>query len=70
MSGDVGPQLTSDDDDDTSKDLMTFCIQLVHHSHWKSSRILLGGSSAEIPFYGAISQEFGVNADMLDNDAM
>jgi len=70
MSDDVGPHLTSDDDDDTSKDLMTFCIQLVHHSQWKSRRIFTCGSWVEIPLYQIIGHWFGVNKDMLDMDRM
>jgi len=70
MSDDVGPHLTSDDDDDKSKDLMTFCIQLVHHSQWKSVRSFSCGSSVEIPPYQVIAQTFGVNNDMLDMDRM
>jgi len=70
MSGDVGPHLTSDDDDDTSTDLMTFCIQLVHHSQWTSRRAFLCGSDVEIPLNHVISRQFEVNKDMLDIDKM
>jgi len=70
MSDDVGPHLTSDDDDDTSTDLMTFCIQLVHQSQWKSRRRFTCGSSVEIPLCEFISEEFEVNKDMLDTDMM
>jgi len=70
MSDDVGPHLTSDDVDDTSTDLMTFCLQLVHHSHWKSRRSFLCGSSVEIPPDYVISRVFGVNEDLLDIDIM
>jgi len=70
MSDDVGPHLTSDDDDDTSKNLMTFCIQLVHHSQWTSRRTFICGSSVEIPNIHVISRVFAVNQDMLDMDTM
>jgi len=58
MSDDVGPHLTSDDDDDTSRDLKIFCIQLIHHSQWKSQRLLSCGSSVEIPLFAAVGQLF------------
>jgi len=70
MSDNAGAHLTSDEDDDTSKDLMTFCMQLVHHSQRKAIRIFLSGSHVEIPLYWSISQELGVNDDMLDIDKM
>jgi len=70
MSDDVGPHLTSDDEDDTSTDLMTFCTQLVHHSHWTSRRTFYCGSSVEIPLCLYITSQFGVNQDLLDIDRM
>jgi len=66
----IGPHPTSEDDDDSSKDLMTFCIQLDHHLQWRSVRPFFCGSCVEIPHYEIIGQKFGVNADMLDIDRM
>jgi len=59
-----------DDDDVTSNNLMTFCMKLVHHSQWKSTRRFLCGSNIEIPLYHAISRQFEVNDNMLDTDRM
>jgi len=73
MSGEVGSHLTSDingSDDDISKDLMAFCIQLVHHSQWTLARWFLSGSRVENPLSNVISQVLEVNRDGLDIDRM
>ena len=58
----------SDDDDDTLNNLMTFCIQLLHHSQCKPVRTFLCGSSMEIPISGVIHNRYHINEDMKDFD--
>jgi len=70
MLDDVDPYRTSEDDDDTSKDLMTFCLQLVHHSQWKTTRAFSCGSCVDIPLHQIIGQKFELNKDILDIDRM
>ena len=63
----------NDDSDNNSQglnDLMSFCMQLVHHSQWKSERVFHCGSFMEIPYNSFITQEFGVGKEMLDMDLM
>ena len=43
--------MSGPDDDGFKVDLSQFCIQLVHHSQWKSDRLFLTGSLAEILLY-------------------
>jgi len=64
----VGSRLAMDDD--TSTDLMPFCMQLVHHSQWTSRRKFFGSSFVEIPLQRDIGKQFAVNSDKLDIDAM
>ena len=46
--------MSGPDDDGFKVDLSQFCIQLVHHSQWKSDRLFLTGSLAEILLYREI----------------
>ena len=54
--------------DDTSKNLMTFCIQLFHHAQFKITRKFFCGSSVEISEIESVAEQHGVDVDMLDMD--
>ena len=64
----MSAHLMSDDDDDTLNNLMTFCIQLLHHLQWKSERRFLCGSIMEIPLRHVISKHYHITDDVTDTD--
>jgi len=70
MSAQLAAHIASDDDDDTSKDFMTFCLKLVHHSQWKSKITFLSGSFIDIPDCLALGRKQEVSDDQLDIDIM
>jgi len=70
MSVARGLHRTIDDDDSTSTDLMTFCMQVVDHSQWKSRRTFICGSFVDIPFSINICKNCVINQDKLDIDRM
>jgi len=47
---------------------MTFCMQLIHQSQWKSRRQFIYRSSCEIPLIHDMYRKFGLNIDKLDMD--
>ena len=57
-------------DDEISKHLMIFCIQLVHHSQWTSHRHFMCGSCIEIPAFLYLAIKHGLDDYMLDADQM
>ena len=57
-------------DDDTLNNLMTFCIQLLHHSQWKSERQFMCGSRTEISLRHCINEDSRITDDMIDADYM
>jgi len=59
-----------DDIDNASNYLLTFCMQLVHHSQLKWYRWFLSGSILEISPSAFSIKKYKVSADMLDVDLM
>ena len=66
MSVRMSSHLMSDDNEDSLNNLMTCCIQLLHHSQWKSARQFFCGSGIEIPLGYLLSEQY----HMMDNDNM
>ena len=64
----MSPHLMSDDNNDTLNNLMTFCIQLLHHSQWKSKTQFICGSRMEIPLRQLIHEHYNITDDMTDYD--
>ena len=56
--------------EDTSYDLMTFCMNLVHHSQWNLQRRFRCGSRVEVRSLPSIAQQFEINARLMDSDEM
>jgi len=71
MSTAVDYRLTSEVNDDSSKDLIKFIMHLIRYSQWKPVRVFTTGSTVEIPSNCTmIAEDFDVNDGMLDIDTM
>ena len=55
---------------DTSKNLMTFCMQLLHYSQFRMIRKFFCGSTVELSEIESLAEQHGVHVDMLDEDYM
>ena len=62
--------MSDDDDDDTLNNLMTFCIQLLHYSQWRSGRWFMCGSGMEISLRHLINDYYHITDDMTDVGVM
>ena len=62
--------MSGDDDDSILNSLMTFCIELVHNSQWKSERRYMCGSSVEIPLRHLINKQYEISCDMINDIEM